>query len=234
MYLRVSAKNTDKTDYFTIESDGKKRPIDGFSRTASFECGENVNCHANIEYLPKNTTLRFTGWVIFILKEIITSVLFFLVFDKGAWYENICPFKIKKKVAFKPNSNEMGEIDFEFKNSRFNKTNNRYTLSSIDITANGIILTEEVGYLPNPGGIRLGFIHYIFQIAVPSLILLALCAYGIVFSIVYNNIPLLAALSVCSLIILCVDAVMLIRGIKTRRSVEKIVFSQMRSIKNNS
>ncbi len=230
MYLRVSVRNTDKKESFMIESDGKKRPLDGFSRTASFDCGKNINCHANIEYIPKNSFMGFWGWLMFILKEIVTSILFFLVFDRGAWYENISPFRIKKKIAFKPSSNDAGELNFEFKNSVFSRKNGKYTLPKISIMTNGVILTEEVGYLPNLGGIRLGFIHYLFQVLVPSVILLAICAYGIIAGILHYNLPVMIIASSCAFVIALVDVLMLIRGVKTRRSIENIVLSQMRGM----
>lgn len=230
MFLRVSAKEVNKYDTFMIGCEDKKRPIDKYSKTASFDCGEQINCHASIEFVPRSATMRFTGWVVFILKEIVTSILFFLVFDKGPWYENVDPFRIKKKITFKPSSPETGEMSFEFKNSSFDKKHGKYTLPQFYIKTNGIVLSEEVGILPNLGGVKLGFIHYVFQIIVPSVILLALCAYGLVFGIMAANMVLTILLAACAAVILGFDIVMLYRGIKMRNCVENTILSQIRGL----
>lgn len=230
MFLRVSSKKVNKYDTFMIGCEEKKRPIDKYSKNASFDCGEQINCHASIEFVPRSATMRFTGWAIFVLKEIITSVLFFLVFDRGSWYENVDPFRIKKKVTFKPSSPQTGEMSFEFKNSFFDKKHGKYTMPQISVKTNGIVLSEEVGFLPNLGGVRLGFIHYVFQILVPSVILLALCVYGIVFGILAANYVLTILLALCSALILGFDVVMLYRGVKMRGCVENTILSQIRNL----
>lgn len=231
MFLHASAKNPEKGDTFVIECDGKRRVVDSFSKTTSFDCGEAVNCHAAVEYLPKNTTMKLSGWIFFILKEIVTSILFFLVFDKGHWYENISPFKIKKKVIFKPSTPSMGELSFEFKNSRFDNIKGKYTLPSLTLETNGVVLTQEVGYLPNIGGIKLGYIHYLFQILTPSVILFALCVYAGVYAVMSMNIALIVLISICAAVILGFVIVMLLRGRKTKRDIEALVYAQLRNIK---
>lgn len=233
MFLRVTSENINKTDTFMIECEGKKRPIDSFSRSASFDCGDQINCHANIEFVPKNLTMRPVNRVMFVIKEIITAILFFLVFDRGAWYENIDPIRIKKKITFKPSSPQTGEMSFEFSQSVFDKQKGRYTLPQLFVNTNGVILSEEIGYLPNLGGVRLGFIHYLFQVLVPCVVLLALCAYGIFSSIIFMNLALLILLSVCSLLIIGFAAVMLYRGEKMKKCVENIILVQIRKLKNN-
>lgn len=234
MFLRVSTKNINKSDTFFIECEGKKRPIDRYSPTASFDCGEQINCHANIEFVPQNLTMRPINRVMFVLKEIITAILFFLVFDKGAWYENIDPIRIKKKIAFKPSSPQTGEMSFEFSRSVFDKEKGRYTLPQLFVSTNGVILTEEIGYLPNLGGVQLGFIHYVFQISVPCAVLFALCVIGIISAIQPMNLPLLILLSACSLVIIGFAVVMLYRGSKMKKSVENIILLQIRKLRNNS
>lgn len=231
MFLHVSAKNPEKGDTFVIQCDGKRRVVDSFSTNTSFDCGEAVNCHAAVEYLPQNTMMKLSGWIFFILKEIITSILFFLVFDKGRWFENISPFKIKKKVIFKPSSPETGELSFEFKNSSFDVVKCQYIFPVLSIETNGVILTQEVGYLPNIGGIRLGYIHYLFQILTPSAILLALCIYAGVYAVLDMNTVLIILLALSSVVILTFVIVMLVRGRKTRHEVEDLVYSQLRSKK---
>lgn len=233
MFLRVTSENINKTDTFMIECEGKKRPIDSFSRSASFDCGDQINCHANIEFVPKNLTMRPVNRVMFVIKEIITAILFFLVFDRGAWYENIDPIRIKKKITFKPSSPQTGEMSFEFSKSVFDKQKGRYTLPQLFVNTNGVILSEEIGYLPNLGGVRLGFIHYLFQVLVPCIVLLVLCAYGIFSSIIFMNLALLILLSVCSLLIIGFAAVMLYRGEKMKKCVENIILVQIRKLKNN-
>lgn len=230
MFLRVSSKEINKADTFMIECDGKRRPVDSFSKSASFDCGDQINCHANIEFVPRSGTMRFASWVLFVIKEIITSILFFLVFDKGAWYENIDPFRIKKKITFKPSSPQTGEMTFEFQNSVFNKKSAKYTLPQISVKTNGIILSEEVGYLPNLGGVKLGFIHYVFQIIVPSLILLALSVYGLLCGIMTSNLILTILMSVSCLLIVGFVIVMLYRGTKMRKCVDNIILSQIRHL----
>lgn len=227
MFLRVSSNGIKSKDIFMIECDNQKRPIDKFSKTISFDCGNQVNCHVNIEFIPGNLKMGFVDWVVFVLKEIVTSILFFLVFDKGAWYENIDPFRIKKKVTFKPSSQSSGEMSFEFQNSLFDKKEGRYAFPKIIINANGVVISEEVGYLPNLGSVRLGFIHYIFQIVIPSVILLALCAYGLVYSILSSVYVLVGILSLCSVLILGFLIVMLYRGSKMRVCVENAILSQL-------
>lgn len=231
MFLRVSAKEIRKSDTFLIECEGNRRPIDNFSNSASFDCGDQINCHANIEFVPKNYMMGILSKITFVIKEIITAILFFLVFDSGAWYENIDPFRIKKKITFKPSSDEVGELNFEFCNSVFNKAKGQYSFPNISVETNGVIISEEIGYLPNLDGVRLGFIHYIFQILVPSVILLALCAYGIVSGAFMANILLIVLLSICALIIAAFDVIMLYRGSKMRESVEKTILLQIRNLK---
>lgn len=231
MFLHATAKNPKKGDIFVIECEDKRRVVDSFSKTTSFDCGEAVNCHAAVEYLPKNSTMKLSGWLAFILKEIVTSILFFLVFDKGHWYENISPFRIKKKIIFKPSSPEMGELGFEFKNSSFDNIRGKYTLPSLTLETNGVILTQQVGYLPNVGGIKLGYMHYLFQILTPSFILFALCVYAGIYALISMNIALIVLLSLCAAVILGFVIVMLLRGRKTRRDIEALVFSQLRNIK---
>lgn len=234
MFLRVSYNNINKSDTFMIECEGKKRPIDSFSKNASFDCGEQVNCHANVEFVPRNGTMRFASWVLFVIKEIITSILFFLVFDKGPWYENIDPIRVKKKITFKPAPSQSGELAFELKKSVFNKKTAKYTLPQINVQTNGVILSEEVGYLPNLGGVKLGFIHYVFEIMVPSVILLALCVYGILWGIFASNIVLTVLLSICALLIVGFVVVMLYRGTKMRKCVENIIISQIKHLIKNA
>ncbi|MCQ4022584.1 MULTISPECIES: hypothetical protein [unclassified Ruminococcus] len=233
MFLRVTSKNIEKADTFMIECDGKKRPIDSFSSSASFDCGEQINCHANIEFVPQNLTMRPINRIIFVIKEILTAILFFLVFDKGAWYENIDPIRIKKKIAFKPSSDQTGEMSFEFSRSVFDKRQGKYSLPQLFVKTNGVVLSEEIGYLPNLGGVQLGFLHYIFQIVVPCVILLALCAYGIVASVFALNIPLLILLSVCAMLIIGFAIVMLFRGSRMKKCVENIILLQLKKLKQN-
>lgn len=231
MFLRVISKNINKTDTFMIECEDKKRPIDSFSKSACFDCGEQINCHTNIEFVPKNLTMRPINRIFFILREIITSILFFLVFDKGAWYENIDPIRIKKKITFKPSSPETGEISFEFRRSSFDKGKSRYTLPQLFVKTNGVILSEEIGYLPNLGGVRLGFLHYIFQICVPCAVLLLLCVYGLIMSVLSLNIPLLVLMALCCILILGFAVVMLYRGFRMKKCVENIILMQIKKLK---
>ncbi|MGN1113414.1 MAG: hypothetical protein ACI4RP_09430 [Acutalibacteraceae bacterium] len=231
MFLRVTSKNIEKSDTFMIECEDKKRPVDSFSKSASFDCGEQINCHTNIEFVPKNLTMRPLDKIFFVIKEIITSILFFLVFDKGAWYENIDPIRIKKKITFKPSSPETGEMSFEFRRSSFDKEKSKYTLPQLFVKTNGVILSEEIGYLPNLGGVRLGFIHYIFQICVPCVLLLLLSVYGLIMSALWHNIPLLLLMSACILLIVGFAFVMLYRGLKMKKCVENIILLQIRKLK---
>ena len=175
--------------------------------------------------------MRPINRIFFVIREIITSILFFLVFDKGAWYENIDPIRIKKKITFKPSSPETGEISFEFRRSSFDKEKSRYTLPQLFVKTNGVILSEEIGYLPNLGGVRLGFLHYIFQICVPCAILLLLCVYGLIMSILSLNIPLLVLMSVCGVLILGFAVVMLYRGFRMKKCVENIILMQIKKLK---
>ena len=134
-----------------------------------------------------------------------------------------------KAKFYKGDLRNRSEID-----SVFDKEKGRYTLPQLFVSTNGVILTEEIGYLPNLGGVQLGFIHYVFQISVPCAVLFALCVIGIISAIQPMNLPLLILLSACSLVIIGFAVVMLYRGSKMKKSVENIILLQIRKLRNNS